>query len=133
MSLGRHSLQAESIAGLAASADADGKAPSETRPGALFRSGETRGRRRSSVVREMLPPTAIRRGMSVRNVLSHFGRAFRVSPNSLEHAEKTRLYEQSERVDSIHAFISNSWGSAGYQKFLSLLYCTSREGASPSC
>ena len=80
---------------------------------------------RSSAVRdtakEQLPPSHIRRGVSVAQALKGFGSVFRTRPDTLGDRDKAALYQRSEQAEHIDAFLSHSWGSPGLQKYLCLV------------
>mmetsp|Transcript_51699 Transcript_51699/g.171311 ORF Transcript_51699/g.171311 Transcript_51699/m.171311 type:complete len:551 (+) Transcript_51699:78-1730(+) len=67
-------------------------------------------------------PTDIRRGATLAAVLLRFGSAFRHHPERLDAADKAALYARSRPVERLDAFVSHSWSSPGYQKYLSLLF-----------
>ncbi|GMI25434.1 hypothetical protein TrRE_jg12983, partial [Triparma retinervis] len=69
------------------------------------------------------PSDDIRRGVPFSRAIANFGRVFRVHPNTLDHAAKTALYESSVPADFLDVFVSHSWSSPGYQKYISLLVC----------
>ena len=67
------------------------------------------------------PPRRIRRGASVASALSKYGQIFTTNPDKLPYEQRARLFGRSEVVEQIDAFVSHSWGSPGYMKYMTLL------------
>lgn len=82
----------------------------------------SRGRRPSIANLNTLPAPHLLRSVPFPNVISRFGKVFRVHPNTLSETDKAKLYESSQPIESglIDVFISHSWSSPGYQKYVSL-------------
>jgi len=57
----------------------------------------------------------------LRNLFLNFGRILRNRPDELPRISQTALYDLSKKVDSLDFFLSHSWKSSGYQKYISLL------------
>jgi hypothetical protein len=83
---------------------------------------QPRLRRRGTIETELFLSEDIRRGATVAAVLKNVGQVFRVHPDSLPDEEKTKLYSRSQTTDRIDAFISHSWSSPGFAKYLTLLF-----------
>ena len=67
------------------------------------------------------PPRRIRRGASVASALSKYGQIFTANPDKLPYEQRALLFGRSEVVEQIDAFVSHSWGSPGYMKYMTLL------------
>lgn len=78
--------------------------------------------RRNSSCEELLPPAHIRRGISPTAILHNFGSVLRQHPDTLPEHERASLFALSEPTTEFEAFISHSWCSPGFHKYLALLF-----------
>ena len=59
--------------------------------------------------------------MSLATTLKRFGRLWRLRPEKMSKAQLEKLWATSVKTDSFDAFLSHTWWTPGYQKYISLL------------
>ena len=63
----------------------------------------------------------IARSVPLARTLQGLGHLWRSRPNKMSQDELLSLWQSSQKADSYDAFLSHTWWTPGYQKFLSLL------------
>ena len=61
------------------------------------------------------------RSVSLATTLKRFGRLWRLRPEKMSKAQLEKLWATSVKTDSFDAFLSHTWWTPGYQKYISLL------------
>ncbi|CAE7422055.1 unnamed protein product [Symbiodinium sp. CCMP2456] len=63
----------------------------------------------------------IARAVPLPTTLRAFGYLWRLRPNKMSQDELLKLWQYSKKANSFDAFVSHTWWTPGYQKFISLL------------
>ena len=71
---------------------------------------------------KLYPPRGMQRGVSIAETLMRWRSVFHTNPDRMTLSDREQLFERSEVVGSLDAFVSHSWKSRGRYKWAALVF-----------